>query len=511
MLQNNGSRDDEVGPRFKQIENLCRRLYGEFTLSDERIAPSLIARSECELFCLSAPRFAYRVIAHVNSQARDLPSIINVRRLNWFRTAMANRWSLADEVLEEFVERGNPVADSLFVVPDQRGGDFHVLSCDLAHYYGEDIASHASVPFMQHMPLGGGMCAQACIFMALCLQHRWASSVAGVAELTLLAKQRDRGEKAEEVLLNGLKFHEIADVLRNPVIGMYAPLETVKSLMTSTEKTPGLLAAIWHTYVTSGVPVICVLDSHELAGVRLKAGEYKTGCVWGFNGIEQIRLPEELSEKKEGPHAVLIVGSSRKNERPLAGDGLEDGQFLVNDPAADPMMIAPLALLRKAALKGKDLVWYPVLPPDVRLPLVGVSGGQLIEFARSAQLRGKALSSGRLPGIAKWEGAWPGRIRLIRFADSDWQQHVAETLESSGDIGQADGQGSNLKGRVFGALDAIRETIPSCWLQSLREGGEGLPSQVWIWDASKEAPPVDELSPLLRVFVRQGSTYAEFQ
>ncbi|MCA9206348.1 MAG: hypothetical protein KDA59_25020, partial [Planctomycetales bacterium] len=132
-----------------------------------RFAPSIILRSEAELLAVSCPRFAVRV--YVSER-----SFVNARRRRTLQRAIRRAYAdsiKGDQFREQLlrdVDRSSWIADSLLEVPDDIKARFTCLTTRLATSYGEREEFDA-VPFVTHIRLGGGLCAQAVCFMTLCL------------------------------------------------------------------------------------------------------------------------------------------------------------------------------------------------------------------------------------------------------------------------------------------------------------------------------------------------------
>jgi len=165
----------------------------EAAIRDMRIrtAPSIITRSEAELFGISIPRFAYRATLTDPDGVTSL-GFVNLRRVNSFRMAIGERLELSrdDEFLTQFHRRCPCIADALLLPPAHLSNEFDIITTDLSHAYAESCAT-AGVPFVTHFPVGGGMCAQAVCFQANALCHQFAAGVFGVAEITTLSSVDD--------------------------------------------------------------------------------------------------------------------------------------------------------------------------------------------------------------------------------------------------------------------------------------------------------------------------------
>jgi hypothetical protein len=201
MNSNELTREQAIGAigrrGYQSLKRLQVWLYHQDVDLTFRYAPSLITRSEAELFGMSSPRFALRTSFHPDS-------IVNVRRLVQFaENAVAANHAFQRERKEEIEKRlekptarqlrrevvhsGNCVADSVFPLPGWLGREgYKALSGEFGRAYGEGKRI-VGTPFLQHTPLGGGLCAQAACFMLIAIQERLVNSVPGIAEITALA------------------------------------------------------------------------------------------------------------------------------------------------------------------------------------------------------------------------------------------------------------------------------------------------------------------------------------
>ena len=91
----------EVGDAgVRNAQELCRWLYGDGCEYASRAAPSVMTRSECELFGLSSPRFAYRLYIKRSGEAAFMTTFLNLRRLVYFAGALAYT-GIAKDILSD--------------------------------------------------------------------------------------------------------------------------------------------------------------------------------------------------------------------------------------------------------------------------------------------------------------------------------------------------------------------------------------------------------------------------
>lgn len=326
-----------------------------------RLAPSIITRSESELFGLSSPRFALRAVL------RDGTSFVNVRRNSILANEMSDvadeQWQLAMP-LPDIIGHSTCIADGLLAPSDRVLSRFNVLTVELGRAYGEERPIEGT-PFVRLMPLGGGLCAQASCFMATLLCHDYVSRLVAIAEITAQARRAIAG-----IDFVGLSDDEMLSYFREVGLSSYAENEAAPDCgyakwieMPAGRRSLQAISA----YVASGLPVLLFCDLGRLAG-------HPTSEISPDQSV-YAQLPREpgISGPNGQRHCVVVVGVSN------------DGQpsFLLNDPATLPFLEAKFEQLFDAR-QYKDVEprtglrdrfsFISVLPRDVRLPLLTAKG-----------------------------------------------------------------------------------------------------------------------------------------
>ncbi len=466
---------------------------------DYRIAPSLTTRSECELLGLSAPRFAIRGYVTDQHSGVPHPAFFNLRRLQW----LANAIEQTHGHKPVDVPKHAVVADALLGDMPWRTAGFQRLSCQLGRAYGEEATVPSGTPFMQHVDIGGGMCAQACLQMAICLQHKHASIIPSVAELTALAERGRRGRQGEiepgEIRLKGLKSMQIVDVLCNPLIGLNGCMESAgldaEDPDYELDGTP-FLSFVLATYLESQVPVIALVRLARLAGIEGTEDEQRQS-IYKTNRLPF--RPQASDATSVRDHAVLLVGVRR---------GTADHDFLINDPAMFPFLHGTgRQLCDSRNVVQPELQFIPVLPSGVVLSLLGSTPrpgqgfleeshpGALLWMAKSMQRPRARLRSPKTGGfgdlpLVPQDWCWPGQFRLV-----DWRQSEDELLVSCASLfgGHTDANRRRL------TIQWIREMRQNPrhqagrwkWMQSIgpaRQLNAGDWGQLWVWDAQCRFP-----------------------
>ena len=368
----------EIGERaVDRVCSLIQWLYGEECEPRRlkcRIAPSIIARGEAELFGIASPRFSSRVY---------LPDggFLNLRRLKLFATAASKTHSqrllkllslvmfrttrpVSSNEIVAIARNSGCIADSLISLPKRFRDRYQVIQCDLGKAYGEG-ESILGVPFLQHVELGGGLCAQASCFMALCLHERRSNSIWGVSEITKLASPATPGT-SESVTLGGLSCRQMASFFQGTEIGLNCNRQT--SVRVDRE----LASFALRSYVQSSIPVIVPVDLGRMWGDLIDEEKALGGSLLERNGFPLKRADERRLRLQN--HALVVIGVSR--------DG---GEFMLNDPATAPFLAATIDELYMVRRYGKhvkncdvprpasdleDFEVLPVTPGPVRMPLL---------------------------------------------------------------------------------------------------------------------------------------------
>lgn len=501
-----------------------------------RYAPSIVTRSEVDVFGLSEPRFAVRL----NLDGPAGVNVVNLRQIERLRAANP-RWgrqmpwlnTRASEPLEamptprvrpgELLRQASRIADCLLQPPKRIGGDWTVLRADLGREYGEASkpGELLGTPYVKHIPLvGGGLCAQAVCFMATALLHEHASGIHGLLEVTALAQREEIAESelggfdVYEMQISGLNYSGIARYFRE--VG----LRSIKQL----PKTLGYAdpAAAWtnrndcftaaaRAYLRSGMPIVLTVDAGRLAAPAYRGDQLKGGLerpvnspIYDRNGYTHPGF-ETIGKgqfRQRRDHAVLLVGCKNR-------DGSE--AFLVNDPAALPFLQASTGELADAGYyfskwskDGKirvddfqnlrSLQSLPVTPAAVKLPLLwwlpeteaddeDTPRGKVEHwrdglFAIVPILQSGAVSFGRkrLPFVAPKERF--RRFHLVQL--KGLVPLCADFLQGEANLPD---------------IAAIREQLLErfgwgeghwAWVQFVRE-----PRSIWIYDAEREFPADD--------------------
>lgn len=412
-MLNNLSSDQVVDLGLKivsdEINNLWGTLYPGLSVNDfeHRFAPSIIVRGECEILGRSYPRFAVRVLI-------QNVGIVNLRR----KQCLLDSFSHPDGTFDDFARRARKIildvfhnprgagenykahfADCLLIPPSTSSfADCHFITTDLWEAYGEDNLTFSqfnrrkTVPFMNHIRFGGGMCAQAACFITSLLNHQQIRGIYGIPEITEIAKN---DTTVDELDFGGLNQVEVRDYFRHAKIGMHAFIERYDQ-----EKERGAaadphsndamarLAFALRSYVLSGVPIILPINIEILRHIEKKGDEY---LAFRENYLEHFENDEDLLDVRQN------FDPSRANHCIVVSGVSPDGVFVVTDPAGLPFIRFGIGGLFMASQttydevareeldlgaeeetdeetfrrEGKDVLhMIPVVPRRVRLPFL---------------------------------------------------------------------------------------------------------------------------------------------
>jgi sugar phosphate isomerase/epimerase len=371
---------NKIGPEaWNRVLDIVSFLVGQpredldQTILSPRYASSIIMRTEAELFGVSSPRFGYRLYPN----GRDNCAVVNIRRLQTLEDSINHRYEAlrsALPILENPTAQARTaparytlthqscVADCLLSPPqrlpalfEDRGltpGAFAFLAAPLlTKVYGETLPAQAdtdiptSTPYAMTVDISGGVCAQACCFMATALLHEYAAGVYGLAEITFLAHKRP----PDRITIAGLSEINMMTYFSN--VGLRTIPQQPKSLVEGTRVRA--LAQALASYAVSRIPVIATVDMSKLASFKPATFEWSFYEANGFLSNAAEAVP------KHTKHAVLIVGAD-----------LDLKGFWISDPSAMPFMSILAEHFEDIGHDNKPGVYLPVTPREIHVPLL---------------------------------------------------------------------------------------------------------------------------------------------
>lgn len=401
--------ENEVGANaLTALRELLRELYPGFNgVPNFRYAPSIVCRSECEMFATGYPRFAVRASSNFG--------YVNLRRLPRLSKTLSG-WSepLTSEKLtstnasgktpdglyhnvtvaaglsfEETIKRQQRFfADSFLAVSDELAARCHIITARLLATASGEVGvgemDIPGVPYVQHIEISGGLCAQSVCFMVASLLVQQCDKIEGIVEISLSRYLRRLEKHEQEVScdpgkhsdqrtslgeldldfpLSGMTPDEICSYLNG--IGFSAIRECLFNAehFRKTEGVPlkyleiAIVQTALRSYIMSGIPVVILVDVNKLGGFYRRT----------LGG----RLNSKVAPERSG-HAMLLVGVTRDRAH---------ASFVCNDPRSLPFQEICDAEIVNASIKGR-FECIPVLPRAVTIRLLdSVSAGLLTSIA----------------------------------------------------------------------------------------------------------------------------------
>lgn len=438
-----------------------------------RYAPSLISRSDAELYGLSLPRFAVRL--YLNSDTGQPASFLNLRRADLFRRqTKGSSVELPQLVGDCVVKRPAWLPTSVYQVLADRYGAA----------YGEEL-SFDGTPFVQYVETTGA-CAHAVCFMASMVLRKYAKAIFGLPEIAaLICKDKSR------IDIDALSAGQMAAFFGHSAVGLRSIAQRVPSY-----RAEGAVSALeeygvaLHSYLMSNMPIVVSVDKNRLVGQGSEACPIKQkDSIYGRNRAG-IVLPDDGSyASRPSPHCVLLVGCSLRKRM---------DHFIMHDPLWSPYLLVSAEQLNNSScyLDGMDIlrqfVYMPVTPGVVKMPLhLGVEGEacetragvRILAHEVQATKKSSISSAVLMPPAAE---LCSDNFRLMQLKDLTtigegrrWGLDL--TLPMSVDV-------SN---RLSSFVENQSESAKEHWIWVQR-----FSNSVWVWDA--------EILPPLWSDVRKG-------
>lgn len=283
-----------------------------------RLAPSIITRGEAEMIGLSDPRFARRIILKDEGK---IVGLVNLRRL--LRLYDQSR----TVCLASHLHRVSSIGDSLFCAPNrflEKG--WHVLGIPetILVLYGEpDLVfgpSKTAIPFMKHLHIaGGGLCAQACCWMATMYLNRWTHRILSIPEITSVA----RGCPVGWMELRGLNLEEVTSFFNDKErtrLSSRIQLVPWKGIGDVPSVSTNLLRLAVKSYIRAGFPIIAPVDSERMGARKPLCSTTKPENAYQHAGVIE-RIPASQHKiPKNLRHLILVYGCSPDADEILFSD-----------------------------------------------------------------------------------------------------------------------------------------------------------------------------------------------
>ena len=322
-------------------------LYGSKEGVNFRRAPSLIVRSEAELFGISSPRFAIRASFGGHG-------FINVRRRAHLKEMIERTFeqqASKDPLIESLKENVHMwIADSLLeppprlVDPAREKKQYEILSVELDREYGEHIGKKLT-PFVSFISIGGGLCAQAACFTVLCLAQ--SDPIHSISEITKLAARPGVAR------LHGLDAPSITKFLASDHVSVNAQLQTISKVDVGKDARRFYLHAL-KSYIRNGVPVIALVSSNRMKGCGMRNSNQKpilTANGLTFDPNDYSKIPIGFYFEND-PNTGLPIGSKIDNHCVVVVGVNDEDSFCIHDTATFPFLEATIDQLIDAGANG---------------------------------------------------------------------------------------------------------------------------------------------------------------
>ncbi len=476
---------------------------------ETRPAPSLVTRSEAFMLGLSSPRFAIRMrlpdgqgapfgffqLRRMSRFASEVSRSDLIRERDADKDQSAHSRLMSIRNWRNKLARASCIADSLLILPSQyTSSDWIVLQVpeEVKASYGCSVVGPC-VPFMKHIDLvGGGMCAQACCFMASLLLYDTIQAIHGIADITAWSSKNYLPGQEGQFVMSGLNaekmalFYERANtgvtVFEQParMISERANNPAIADMSVDSQQSYRNYVDCVCAYIRSGFPVVLSVDLGRMAGQDASfAPDVSAVDVFTSNGL----LGQSALIRKSVPvrmtHAILAIGYRR--------GPANDVTILCMDPATVPFLeIRGSELYRIGCYSDQDNylrdTYVPLgsvmLPSIIRRPLL--DGGS----------RGMVISGLRVRGIRAARELMRARTSVFNELPEGDQYHL---LKVRGLAGRPRGVPSTTALKLNSLSRKLRRPeYADSWVWVHECVSQGLV----IWDAQKdELAPVAVLGP----------------
>jgi hypothetical protein len=372
-------------------------LWGQI-LNQTRYCASAVVRSEVGLLGLSTPRFHFRFTFDIG-KSKFLITARRKRTLDrhlndvFTRSKVKRSRNLTSEqrhpdILDEYTQTEHPrlqvlngdcVADCLLGRPPFLPLELYRLNeVKLLREYGECIEPYIededipkTSPYVRTSSIGGGLCAQACAYIATVILHKHASRLCGLAEITALAAS----DKRLELLISGLDERELAHYFET--VGLRGVYQFVNPERLWRPPQNRIQPSVpfdltLESYALSGMPMLLMVDVNRFNQIVIS--NKMTRGVISPKLAAEMRGSKELVPEEVAFHTVVVIGCS-------IGEGTR--KYVMHDTSSLPFLIASADELSTVGIfpseaghwpEGADPkshfpTMMPVTPARVRMPL----------------------------------------------------------------------------------------------------------------------------------------------
>lgn len=330
-------------------ENLHTNLFIQF-----RLAPSIVCRSEIELYSIYMPRFGIRI----ELGGQEGYGFLTFRRTKLLQKALEAAYANDVTILNKLrvAEKGRygKLADSVIRIPEeylqicfkspQSVNFWNVAQAELFKHYGGH-PEERGIPFVTHSDYSGGMCAQACIFMLEMYHINSLKRINGIADISYLAATTSEGNRdTHSIPLQGLTSQSIYNYFKHHFTDHSRLLLSVHNLPDryAENLNKGTCGHLRSTF-SADLGDEPTLNERVLQRIEVEAyarslipqiALVDLGLLYETKTQPPPRLPHEPGKKR--PHAILVVGTKYSFE-PETG-GLKE-EIVLNDPATGPLRL----------------------------------------------------------------------------------------------------------------------------------------------------------------------------
>jgi len=485
----------ELGAKgHSELINMCGALDSAFP-SEVRYAPSIITRSEAQLLGISIPRFAFRfylpngggfvncrrLLTLIKHAEKNVMLNSGVKELSTKKEDQRIESAQSTSVRDILDAPGQScVADCLLKPPgrfDPR--KYTILTTDLEVKYGErlpkDPVGYWGTPYVKHIDLAGGVCAESSCFIATAILQNRAKGVYGLAEITAFANKDD----SSALSISGLYLDDMARYFEHVSLRAIQQMPFLYAEASHERLGQEAFTNALRAYLLSGMPVVLPVDMARMAGcTRQPDGQFQrvdAKSVYGTNGFNVDANQFDFAPSHS--HAIVLVGCSRDAS-------IDNFTLVFHDPAYWPFMHASRRLFDKVGRyrsptdsEREDQLMMPVTPNPVKLPLLSWRRGDADFFNRGLYWLSTSLhdmETTEYPRVVPLDAGNFLLSQIGRMERCDLGLYLRPELLL------------DFRTALKNANDSLTQNFqwgPEHWVWL-----EVFKDSIWIWDAEREIP-----------------------